>query len=92
MTGAPVVPVGLVGTGDAQPIGALVPRPGKPVEIRFGSPLHFEQAGEIRQNGRELRELTDEVMGRIAELTGQEVVDQYAIRRGGTAEPGPSGD
>ena len=36
MTGATIVPVGLVGTDRIQPVGARVPRPFRRAEIRFG--------------------------------------------------------
>jgi 1-acyl-sn-glycerol-3-phosphate acyltransferase len=45
MTGAPIVPIGLVGTDRIQPIGARVPRPYRHAEIRFGAPLHPDDYG-----------------------------------------------
>ena len=39
MSGAPIVPVGLVGTDHIQPIGARVPRPFRQAVVRFGTPL-----------------------------------------------------
>ncbi|MFI6163180.1 lysophospholipid acyltransferase family protein [Micromonospora sp. PTRAS2] len=85
MTGAPVVPVGLIGTDAVQPRGALLPRPGHEVEVRFGKPLRFERSDETRHNAKQLRAMTDEVMERIAELTKQEVVGTYAVRPGSTS-------
>src|ERR1700683_2871684 len=38
-TGAPIVPVGLVGTDEAQPTNAKLPRLFRRVTIRFGEPL-----------------------------------------------------
>ena len=37
-TGAPLVPVGIIGTRDIQPPGASAPRPFRPCEIRIGRP------------------------------------------------------
>ena len=40
--GVPVVPVGIVGTLDVQPVGSRVLRPFKPVTVRFGRPLRWD--------------------------------------------------
>ncbi len=42
-SGAPVVPVGVTGTQDLQPVGSKLPRLAK-VTVRFGEPLHFAAA------------------------------------------------
>src|SRR4051812_6571755 len=39
MSGAPIVPVGLVGTDHIQPIGCRMPRPFRRAVVRFGEPL-----------------------------------------------------
>jgi 1-acyl-sn-glycerol-3-phosphate acyltransferase len=75
-SGAPVVPVGVIGTVRVQPVGARVPRI-SPVTVRFGRPLvpdayHRLPAGAAR------RRMTDDVMAAIAELSGQEVVPEYS--------------
>ncbi|TDC36786.1 lysophospholipid acyltransferase family protein [Micromonospora sp. KC213] len=81
--GVPIVPVGMVGTDKAQPIGVRVPRPGKAkIIIRFGKPLDFTGRPDDRTS---LRAMTDELMAEIQKLTGQEYVPRYAPRRG---EPG----
>ena len=69
--GVPIVPVGLRGTQDLQPVGARLPRLAK-VSIAFGAPI--EVAGEYDgvPLGRARRDLTDRVMAAIAELSGQE--------------------
>src|SRR3954469_22537551 len=41
-TGAPLVPIGLIGTEDVQPPGARLPRVGRRVVLRFGEPLRAE--------------------------------------------------
>ena len=68
-SGAPVVPVGLVGTDRVQPVGARFPRVHR-VRVAFGEPVRPETYAGLPP-GRARRELTDEVMDRIAALTGQ---------------------
>ncbi|WP_420811706.1 lysophospholipid acyltransferase family protein [Micromonospora endophytica] len=74
-SGAPVVPVGLVGTDRIQPVGARLPRPGR-IIVRFGAPLRFA-ATPGSPSGRLRRTVTDEIMARIGELSGQEPADAY---------------
>jgi 1-acyl-sn-glycerol-3-phosphate acyltransferase len=80
----PVVPVGLIGTQDIQPVGSNVPRLAK-VTVRFGQPIGVEQYAGMPA-GRARRELTDDVMDAIAELTGQDRVDTYNEVPGGDVE------
>ena len=67
--GAPIVPVGLVGTEAVQPPDQRLPRLGKRVAVRFGSPLRADPQPENRRI--HLRELTDELMASIGALCGQ---------------------
>lgn len=68
-TGAPIVPVGILGTERIQPPGARAPRPFQPATLRFGAPLHpGDYAGTDRQRRRRL---TDDLMAAIADLSGQ---------------------
>jgi 1-acyl-sn-glycerol-3-phosphate acyltransferase len=79
-TGAPLVPIALIGTREIQPPGARVPRPFRPCEIRIGHPV---DTGHYRDRADErlvLRQLTDELMFEIRELSGQDYVDEYATR------------
>jgi 1-acyl-sn-glycerol-3-phosphate acyltransferase len=78
-SGAPVVPVGLVGTEDLQPVGATLPRLTR-VTVRFGKPLDFRGRLEGVPTGRARREVTDEVMAAIAALSGQEPAGTYNQR------------
>ena len=73
--GAPVVPVGLVGTDRVQPIGATVPRVHR-VRIAFGPPVRPEDYADLPP-GRARREITDAVMGSVAALSGQPRADGY---------------
>jgi 1-acyl-sn-glycerol-3-phosphate acyltransferase len=66
MSGAPVVPACVSGTGQALPAGRLLPRFGK-VRVRFGPPLTFKPAGDDRRKER-YREATEEMMRAIAQL------------------------
>lgn len=77
-SGAPVVPVGLVGTDDVQPVGATMPRV-RHVSVRFGEPVDPAAYAHLPP-GRGRRELTDEVMNRIGALTGQQRVAAYNHR------------
>ena len=75
-SGAPVIPVAMMGTRKMLPPGAPVPRPTR-IEIRIGKPLEFGHlAGEPQARAR--RVVADEVMQAIRELSGQEYVHQYA--------------
>ncbi len=70
----PVVPVGITGTDRIQPIGASWPRPHR-FTVTFGEPLIFpEYRGQAGKN-RARREVTDTIMEKIAELSGQEKGD-----------------
>ncbi len=80
-TGAPLVPVGLIGTRAIQPPGARAPRPFRPCEIRIGRPIDTRRYGDRANDRLVLRQLTDELMFEIRELTGQQYVDEYATRR-----------
>ncbi|MEU4475376.1 lysophospholipid acyltransferase family protein [Micromonospora sp. NPDC023888] len=83
-TGVPVIPVGMIGTDKAQPIGARFPRPGAAeITIRFGKPMDLSGRPTDRTS---LRQMTDEMMSEIQKLTGQEYVPRYAPPR---AHPDP---
>ena len=75
-TGAPVVPVGLIGTDKLQPRGTKIPRP-HPVTVRFGDPLDFSRYAGMEGSLPVLRSITDEIMYAISELSEQEYVDRY---------------
>lgn len=73
--GVPVVPVGLVGTDQVQPIGASFPRVAR-VRVAFGRPISPAPYAAMPA-GRARRLLTDEVMAAIAGLSGQVRADTY---------------
>src|SRR5947207_4412250 len=78
-TEAPVVAVAMIGTADAQPIGVGKPRIFMPITIRFSRPMRFQRTG--RPEPRRLRQITDEIMFELRELSGQEYVPVYAKRK-----------
>jgi 1-acyl-sn-glycerol-3-phosphate acyltransferase len=80
-SGAPIMPVGLIGTDEVQPTDKKMPRLFKPVAIRFGEPLDPRRYGEREHDRLALRELTDELMYEITQLSGYEYRDTYATRR-----------
>src|SRR4051794_7627840 len=71
-TGAPIVPVGIVGTRDIQPPEAKAPRPFKVAEIHFGKPIPAERYANRADDHLALRQMIDEVMFEIRNLSGQE--------------------
>jgi len=78
-TGAPVVPVALIGTDRMMPVGARLPRR-RPVTIRFGTPLDFTRYEGLADSPAVRRSVTDEIMYAILDLSGQEYVDEYHKR------------
>jgi 1-acyl-sn-glycerol-3-phosphate acyltransferase len=78
-SGAPVVPVGLIGTERLQPVGSRLPRLAR-VTVRFGPPLSFAGEYDGVAPGRARREITDRVMTAIQGLTGQEAAGVYNER------------
>ncbi|MGQ0824044.1 MAG: lysophospholipid acyltransferase family protein [Actinomycetota bacterium] len=80
-SGAPVVPVGLVGTDEVQPVDKRLPRLFKHVAIRFGEPIDPARYDDREHDRMVLRELTDEVMYEICQLSGYEYVDTYMTKK-----------
>jgi 1-acyl-sn-glycerol-3-phosphate acyltransferase len=75
-TGAPVVPVGLVGTDKVMPVGAKLPSLRERVTVRFGKPIDVSHHGTA-ESGRARRLATDEIMAAIHALSGQELANAY---------------
>lgn len=72
----PVVPVGLVGTDQIQPVGARFPRI-RHVELHFGTPIHPTAYTDLPA-GRARRAMTDDVMDAIAALSRQVRAEGYS--------------
>ena len=83
-TGAPIIPVGILGTREIQPPDAKLPRPFKRAELRFGRPIDVRRYADRADDRMVLRQIIDEVMFEIRELTGQEYVDEYATKKAET--------
>ena len=79
-SGAPVIPVAMIGTERILPPGHRIPRPGK-IEIRIGEPITFDQFRGQPAGARQRRAVTDEVVQAIQKLSGQEYVPMYASAR-----------
>jgi 1-acyl-sn-glycerol-3-phosphate acyltransferase len=88
-TGAPIIPVGMIGTDEVQPVDSKMPKVGRTVTIRFGEPIAPARYGSRADDRMALRELTDEVMFEICQLSGYEYVDTYATKK---AEDIPTDD
>jgi 1-acyl-sn-glycerol-3-phosphate acyltransferase len=89
-TGAPVVPVAMIGTERIQPPGTVMPRMA-PLSIRIGEPLHFPRYEGQHEDPAVLRAVTDEIMRELQRLSGQEYVDSYSpgpVKRGAVARAG----
>jgi 1-acyl-sn-glycerol-3-phosphate acyltransferase len=77
----PVLAVAMIGTRELQPIGQVRPRLFMPVTIRFSAPMTFERYYERADDPRALRQITDEIMFELRQISGQEYVDSYAARK-----------
>ena len=80
-TGVPIIPVGMVGTREIQPPDAKMPRPFKRAEVRFGRPIEVGRYLDRADDRLVPRQIIDEVMYEIRELTGQDYVDEYASKK-----------
>ena len=88
--GCPIYPVGVVGTREIQPPDAKFPKLRRPCTIRIGRPIRPERYVRRGTNDRlVLRQMIDEVMYEIRELTGQEYRDVYAGKPAPTTDTQP---
>jgi 1-acyl-sn-glycerol-3-phosphate acyltransferase len=75
-SGAPVVPVAMFNTEKIQPTGQVIPNIQR-VGMTFGEPMYFDgDSSDLAY----LRVVTDQIMNRIQELSGQEYVEEYAVK------------
>jgi 1-acyl-sn-glycerol-3-phosphate acyltransferase len=77
--GVPVVPVGLKGTEQLQPVGSSLPRLVR-VEVAFGEPIQVVGRFDGMPLGKARRLLTDEIMAAIQQLSGQAEAGVYNER------------
>jgi 1-acyl-sn-glycerol-3-phosphate acyltransferase len=75
-SGAPIIPVAMFNTEKIQPTGQVIPNIQR-VGMTFGEPMYFD--GDSTDLAY-LRVVTDQIMNRIQELSGQEYVDEYAVK------------
>nr|WP_040564090.1 lysophospholipid acyltransferase family protein [Kineosphaera limosa] len=78
-SGATVLPVGLAGTENIQPVGSRYMRPAK-VAITFGEPLDLASRYADLPTGRARRQITDDIMTAIGAITGQQPAGVYNER------------
>lgn len=76
-SGAPVIPVAMIGTNIAQPIGKRIPNIHR-IGVVVGQPLDFSRYQGMQDDRFVLRSITDEIMYELMLLSGQEYVDVYA--------------
>jgi 1-acyl-sn-glycerol-3-phosphate acyltransferase len=74
-TGAPVIPVGLIGTEKLQPAGRNAVKP-QHFTMKVGEPIYFDKTGPDHSLPAR-RQVTDRIMDAIAELSGQERSTSY---------------
>ena len=75
----PVVPVVMIGTDKANPIGSKMWRPYR-IRIKVGRRLDFSRYDGLAGDRFVERSLTDEIMYALMELGGQDYVDVYAAK------------
>ncbi|HEY6739532.1 MAG TPA: lysophospholipid acyltransferase family protein, partial [Actinopolymorphaceae bacterium] len=76
-SGAPVIPVAMIGTDKLQPPGKAIPKLMRP-GVRIGKPLDFSRYEGMENDRFVLRAVTDEIMYELMQLSNQEYVDVYA--------------
>jgi 1-acyl-sn-glycerol-3-phosphate acyltransferase len=77
-TGAPLVPIGIIGTNHILPAGARLVRPFRRATLRVGQPIRPRCHGFTKSTNRARRALTDELMLQIRQLSEQRYIDDYA--------------
>jgi 1-acyl-sn-glycerol-3-phosphate acyltransferase len=79
--GCPIIPVGIIGTREIQPPDKILPKVGLQCTVKFGQPILPQRYLERGDDHMVLREITDELMFEIRELTGQEYRNVYATKK-----------
>jgi 1-acyl-sn-glycerol-3-phosphate acyltransferase len=77
-TGAPLVPVGIIGTDQILPTGARLVRPFRRATLRIGEPIWPRASGFTKSTNRARRAITDQLMADIKRLSEQRYIDDYA--------------
>ncbi|MCU1393046.1 MAG: hypothetical protein JWM34_1474 [Ilumatobacteraceae bacterium] len=79
--GCPIFPVGVIGTREIQPPDAKLPKVRKHATIKIGRPIKVDRYRNKLDDHLVLRQITDELMYEIRELTGQEYRNTYATKK-----------
>ena len=87
-SGAPVIPVAMSNTDKIQPTGKIIPNLHR-VGMIFGEPMYFEGDSTDLQY---LRVVTDQIMKKIQEMSGQEYIDIYAPKKSKSDDINVSGE
>ena len=77
----PIIPIGISGARDVMPPDAKFPKLRLPVTIRFGEPITIDRYLGRAQDHLVLRQIIDDVMYAIRELSGQDYVNEYAAKK-----------
>lgn len=77
----PIIPIGIIGAREVMPPDARFPNLRRPVTIRFGRPISVARYADRAGDHLVLRQIIDEVMFEIRELSGQEYVNEYANKK-----------
>lgn len=77
--GVPIIPVAMIGTDVAQPLGQKVPSR-TDIGVRIGPALRLDAYAGRQEDRGALREVTDRVMKAIQELSGQEYIERDAAQ------------
>lgn len=77
--GVPIIPIAMIGTDVAQPIGQKVPSR-TDIGVRIGPALRLDAYAGRQEDRDALRAVTNDVMRAIQELSGQEYVERDAAR------------
>lgn len=88
--GVPVVPLVMIGTDKVNPIGSRIWRPRR-IRMVIGRPLDFSRYEGMAGDRFVERSMTDEIMYRLMEMSGQEYVDVYAAKVKADLEAGTLG-
>ncbi|MDQ3462865.1 MAG: 1-acyl-sn-glycerol-3-phosphate acyltransferase [Actinomycetota bacterium] len=86
----PIIPIGITGARDVMPPEARFPRLRLPVTVHFGEPISVARYADRSTDHRVLRQIIDEVMFAIRDLSGQEYVNEYAAKKKKPVEEMPA--
>lgn len=79
--GCPIIPVGIIGTREIQPPDKVLPKPGLTCVVKFGRPIDPQRYADRGGDHMAWREMTDELMYEIRELSGQQYRNVYSTKQ-----------